>query len=76
LDQYIVGYEEALDANNRTLANMYTIQPEDTASGTVVYQVPKNVSPQTIVYRKAIMDGSEDRKECKEDEQAVYLCLF
>jgi hypothetical protein len=55
---YIVGYKEALGGTNAT----YTIQPGQTASGTIVYEVPKNVSPQTIVYRMANTDGAVDER--------------
>jgi len=58
LPHYIVNYTEALGANNRTLANMYTIQPGETASGTMVFAVPTNVSPKTITYRNAYMHGT------------------
>ncbi|MGZ7115093.1 MAG: DUF4352 domain-containing protein [Halobacteriota archaeon] len=55
---YIVNYTEALGANNRSLTNMYTIQPGQTASGKIVFQVPTNVSPTTITYRRAFMNGT------------------
>jgi Domain of unknown function (DUF4352) len=55
---YIVGYKEALGGTNGT----YTIQPGQTASGTIVYEVPKNVSPQTIVYRMANPNGTVDER--------------
>ncbi|MGZ4929263.1 MAG: DUF4352 domain-containing protein, partial [Halobacteriota archaeon] len=58
LTNYIVNYTEALGANNRSLTNMYTIQPGQTASGKIVFQVPTNVSPTTITYRRAFMNGT------------------
>jgi len=63
LTNYIVNYTEALGANNRSLDNAYTIQPGQTASGKIVFQVPTNVvptnvSPTTITYRRAFMNGT------------------
>jgi hypothetical protein len=51
LPWYFVNYTEALGGTR----GMLTLQPGQTASGTLVYQVPINVSPETIVYRHAML---------------------
>jgi len=51
LPWYFVNYTEALGGTDGIL----TLQPGQTASGTLVYQVPKDVSPETIVYRHAML---------------------
>lgn len=49
LPWYFVNYTEG------GTDGMLTLQPGQTASGTLVYQVPKGVSPETIVYRHAML---------------------
>jgi Domain of unknown function (DUF4352) len=51
LPWYLVNYTEALGGTGGIL----TLQPGQTASGTLVYQVPNGVSPETIVYRQAML---------------------
>lgn len=53
--RYIVGYEEMLGG----LAGGVTLQPGETTSGTLVYEVPTGVSPQTVVYQPGDLHGGE-----------------
>jgi hypothetical protein len=51
LPWYFVNYTEALGGTS----GMLTLQTGQTASGTLVYQVPVGASPETIVYRHAML---------------------
>jgi hypothetical protein len=51
LPWYFVNYTEALGGTE----GMVTPQPGQTASGTLAYQVPPGLSPETITYRHAML---------------------